>query len=105
MTCTWYPMPLGGATVPVGASRARGALGARGVQRAGLRRFGRRLLVGLTGGLAVAAGLVMLVLPGPGLVTIALGFGVLGREFTWAARANARVRARLDRVGRVLTDN
>jgi hypothetical protein len=94
MTCTWYAMPPAGAYAPTG-SRVP----------VGLRRATRRLAVGLSGGVAVAAGLVMLVLPGPGLVTIALGFGVLGREFAWAARVNGRVRARLDRVGRLLTDH
>lgn len=60
-----------------------------------LARLGRRLTVALLGALAVLAGVAMLVLPGPGLVTIALGFGILGREYAWAARVNASLRARL----------
>jgi len=60
-----------------------------------LVRVARRLTVAVVGMLAVLAGVAMLVLPGPGLVTIALGFGILGREYTWAARVSASVRARI----------
>lgn len=34
----------------------------------------------------IVAGLVMLVLPGPGLVALALGFYLLALEFDWAER-------------------
>lgn len=34
----------------------------------------------------IAAGLVMLVLPGPGLLALALGFYLLALEFDWAER-------------------
>lgn len=33
------------------------------------------------------AGLAMLVLPGPGLLVLALGFAVLGTEYAWALSA------------------
>lgn len=33
----------------------------------------------------VLLGLALLVLPGPGILTIAAGLAVLGREFAWAA--------------------
>lgn len=39
------------------------------------------LVVGLA---LIAAGVVFLVLPGPGLLLIALGVAVLASEFTWA---------------------
>ena len=42
----------------------------------------------------VAAGIAMLVLPGPGIVTILLGLGILSLEFerprVWLARLKAR---------------
>ena len=63
-----------------------------------LRRLARRLLITVVGSLAVAAGIAMLVLPGPGLVAIALGLGLLGQEHTWAARLSADIRARLRQV-------
>lgn len=97
MTCTWYPTPLGGSYVAT--PRARGV---QAVAPTWLRRLARRVLVAVVGGLVIAAGLLMLVLPGPGLVTIALGFGVLGREFAWAASVTTRVRGRLTRAGRRL---
>ncbi|QYG92493.1 hypothetical protein HC251_08585 [Iamia sp. SCSIO 61187] len=53
------------------------------------------MAVTVGGGAVVAAGVVMLVVPGPGLVTIAVGLSVLGREHAWAARLEQRVRARV----------
>ena len=38
----------------------------------------------LVGGTLIAVGVVLLVLPGPGLVLIALGVAVLATEFAWA---------------------
>jgi Putative transmembrane protein (PGPGW) len=46
----------------------------------------RRVTVGLVGGGLVAAGVALLVLPGPGLVVIGLGLGLLATEFAWARR-------------------
>lgn len=47
------------------------------------------------GTMLLAAGLVMLVTPGPGLLAVAAGLAVLAREFAWARRLLDRVRARL----------
>ncbi|HEU5237223.1 MAG TPA: HAD-IC family P-type ATPase [Pyrinomonadaceae bacterium] len=44
----------------------------------------RRALIGVIGGTVVIVGLALLVLPGPGLVTIALGLAILATEFVWA---------------------
>ena len=38
------------------------------------------------GFLVVLAGVAMLVLPGPGLLVIAIGLGILALEFAWAER-------------------
>jgi hypothetical protein len=35
----------------------------------------------------VVGGLAMLVLPGPGIVVVAIGFAILGTEYVWAAVA------------------
>jgi uncharacterized protein (TIGR02611 family) len=45
-----------------------------------------RAVVVFGGFAVVAAGLAMLVLPGPGLLVIAVGLGVLALEFAWAER-------------------
>ncbi len=55
----------------------------------------RRMARIAAGSFLVLAGLVMWVLPGPGLLTIAAGLLVLSRDFPWAARMLERVRARL----------
>lgn len=55
----------------------------------------RRMARIAAGSFLVVAGLVMWVLPGPGLLTIAAGLVVLGRDFPWAARLLERVRTRL----------
>ena len=60
-----------------------------------LRRALRRLAVTVAGTAVIAAGVAMLVLPGPGLVTIALGLSLLGREHAWAAALEQRVRDRV----------
>jgi uncharacterized protein (TIGR02611 family) len=67
-----------------------------------LLRFGRRVAVGVVGGTVIMAGVAMLALPGPGLVTIALGLAILSLEFerprAWLARMKARGVALKDRL-------
>ena len=47
------------------------------------------------GSALVCVGVVLLVLPGPGWLMIALGLGILARDVAWAERALERVRRRL----------
>jgi hypothetical protein len=58
-------------------------------------RVARRVAVGVIGTTVVAIGVAMLVLPGPGLVVIPAGLGILGLEFAFARRwlKNLRERA------------
>jgi uncharacterized protein (TIGR02611 family) len=49
-----------------------------------LRAIAVKVLVTVGGPLVVLAGIAMLVLPGPGLVVIALGFALLAVEYEWA---------------------
>lgn len=46
-----------------------------------------RIGVTLVGPLLVLAGIAMTVLPGPGLVVVALGLALLALEYEWARRA------------------
>ncbi|HET9451891.1 MAG TPA: PGPGW domain-containing protein [Aggregicoccus sp.] len=55
----------------------------------------RRLLVTSLGVLLLAAGALMLVLPGPGLLGLFLGFVVLSTEYPWARRLVAPIRRRV----------
>lgn len=54
----------------------------------------KRLLAISAGFTLCGAGLIMLVLPGPGILVILLGLVVLATEYTWAERALERTRVR-----------
>jgi tellurite resistance protein TerC len=49
-------------------------------------RRARRITVGVIGGSVVAIGVAMIVLPGPAVVVIPVGLGILSLEFAWARR-------------------
>jgi uncharacterized protein (TIGR02611 family) len=53
----------------------------------------RRAGVLVTGVVLVLAGILMLVLPGPGLLVILIGLTLLATEFAWARRALDRLKA------------
>lgn len=55
-----------------------------------------KIVVTTIGSLVVLAGIIMLVTPGPGLVGIAVGLGILSTEWKWAERwvNSARAKAR-----------
>ena len=60
----------------------------------------RLLRIGFTffGFLVVLAGVAMLVLPGPGLLVIAIGLGILALEFAWAERLLERTVDRMEQA-------
>ena len=47
-------------------------------------RLLRRLLIAFVGGSVVLFGVALIFLPGPGLLTILFGLGILAIEFAWA---------------------
>jgi uncharacterized protein (TIGR02611 family) len=53
----------------------------------------RRIVKIVTGFTLLMAGIVMLALPGPGLVTMGIGLALLAGEYLWARRLLARVQA------------
>jgi uncharacterized protein (TIGR02611 family) len=55
-------------------------------------RQARKAVVLVIGGTFILFGVAMLVLPGPGILTIALGLAVLATEFVWARRWLKRLR-------------
>lgn len=59
-----------------------------------------RLAIIVVGWVVLIAGLVMMVLPGPGIVAILAGLGILSRELPWAERLMEAVRekAKLDEL-------
>jgi UPF0716 family protein affecting phage T7 exclusion len=54
----------------------------------------RRVAITLAGGVVILAGVAMLVLPGPGILTIVLGLMILGSEFEFARRWVATIKMR-----------
>jgi len=46
----------------------------------------RRFLIGAMGFSVILIGLVMIVLPGPAIIIVPLGFAILASEFAWARR-------------------
>jgi uncharacterized protein (TIGR02611 family) len=51
-----------------------------------------RSVIGILGGLITVAGVVMLFAPGPGLLVLLAGLGMLATEFAWAATALRRTK-------------
>jgi hypothetical protein len=62
-------------------------------------RSSRRIAVSVVGGAFVVGGLALLVLPGPGVLVVAVGFAILGTEYAWAAMALDRTRRVATQVG------
>ncbi len=70
----------------------------RGRFRAWLRRtitykWARRIVVAVIGGSILTIGVAMVVLPGPAIIVVPLGLGVLGLEFAWARYWLRKLRA------------
>jgi uncharacterized protein (TIGR02611 family) len=57
------------------------------------------MLLGFT---VVLIGLALLVLPGPGLLVIAVGLGMLALEFAWAERVLERTLERMSQTSRTV---
>jgi hypothetical protein len=67
-------------------------------------RSSKRIAVSVVGAVLVLAGLAMLVLPGPGILVVALGFAVLGTEYAWAAAALERTKRTAAQAGAIARD-
>lgn len=63
-------------------------------------RRAKRVVVLVLGGSVVLIGLLLLVLPGPGLLVIFLGLTLLATEFVWARLWLRRLRVSTRRAGR-----
>lgn len=46
-----------------------------------------RIFIGVVGGLVTIVGAILLAAPGPGLLVLFAGLGILASEFAWASRA------------------
>jgi len=54
------------------------------LRRAITYKWARRIVVAVIGGSVLVIGIAMVVLPGPAIIIIPLGLGILGLEFAWA---------------------
>jgi uncharacterized protein (TIGR02611 family) len=59
----------------------------------------KRFIIGVIGLTVLAIGIAMIVLPGPAIVVIPLGLGILATEFVWARSLLAKVKERLNKRG------
>lgn len=55
----------------------------------------RKLIVAVIGGTVVLIGIVMIVTPGPAVVVIPIGLGILAAEFVWARNLLKKVKTYL----------
>jgi len=60
----------------------------------------RKVMVGVIGGLVLAMGIVLIVLPGPAFIVIPAGLGILATEYRWAQKLRDRFRERFDEFRR-----
>lgn len=58
----------------------------------------RRLIVAVIGGTVLIAGVIMIVTPGPAVVVIPLGLGILATEFVWARHLLHRVKDHISKT-------
>lgn len=63
-----------------------------------ITRVSRWLAVTTAGGLLVLAGVVLLFLPGPGLLLIVAGLALLSLEYRWAAELRGRASQRMQQA-------
>ncbi len=65
----------------------------------------KRLIKVVVGFTVLLLGLIMLVTPGPGIVTIVLGLAILGTEFVWAKKLMKRFEKEANNVKNSFVNN
>ena len=64
--------------------------------------FIRKVVVGVIGTTVLLLGVVLIVLPGPAIIVIPVGLGILASEFIWARRVIKRGRILVKRARRAV---
>ena len=67
-------------------------------EKQGRLRTIRKFIVTILGVTVIFFGLVLMVLPGPGLVVAAFGVAILGLEYGWAKRLASRMRGAIEKA-------
>jgi tellurite resistance protein TerC len=57
-------------------------------------KWAKRIAISIVGFTVLAIGIAMIVLPGPAVIVIPVGLGILGLEFAWARRWLSKVKER-----------
>jgi uncharacterized protein (TIGR02611 family) len=57
----------------------------------------KRLVIGLIGFTVLVIGVAMIVLPGPAVIVIPIGLGILATEFIWAKSLLRTVKQRIEK--------
>ena len=60
----------------------------------------RKFLIGLMGGTVLLIGIIMIVTPGPAIIVIPIGLGILATEFAWARHYKEKLEAKWARMRR-----
>lgn len=60
----------------------------------------KRIVIFLLGISVILVGVVLLVIPGPGLLTIVIGLAILATEFLWARRLLRKLKQSFHEAGR-----
>lgn len=68
------------------------------VARKPFERLARKIVVGIVGVTILLIGIALIVLPGPAIVVIPIGLGILATEFLWARKILQRFKNVYDRV-------
>ena len=58
----------------------------------------RQAIIAVVGFTVLVLGIVMIVLPGPAIIVIPVGLGILATEFIWARRLLKYVSGQIDRI-------
>jgi tellurite resistance protein TerC len=62
----------------------------------------RKAVIGVIGATVLLIGLALIVLPGPAIIVIPIGLGILASEFFWARRVVKRGRILVERAKRAV---
>jgi uncharacterized protein (TIGR02611 family) len=58
----------------------------------------KRLIIGVVGFTVLLAGVAMIFLPGPAIIVVPLGLGILSTEFIWAARLLKTIKEKYQKI-------
>jgi tellurite resistance protein TerC len=64
----------------------------------------RKVVIGVIGTTVLLIGVALIVLPGPAIIVIPIGLGILASEFIWARRVVKRGRVLVERAKRAVKD-